>query len=119
VLEETVVLALTSHHVDDELSLVGLDARTGALRWRTAIASEPADLEGGDPELAAGPDAVYLCSGRGIVASLEPETGSVLWLRRYASFHDVQRPRDPAVWGGRFGRGAPANPGASPEEAQE
>lgn len=112
---DTVVLAITSHHTEDELLLVGLDARSGTLRFRTPVLAENADGEAPAPELAAGPDAVYLASGRGVVAALDAVTGSVLWLRRYASFRDA-RAGDPRLGRRRFWPGAPQPP---QEEGQE
>jgi HEAT repeat protein len=110
-----VVLAVEARHADDELSLVGIDARTGALLWRTFLVGEPTDPGAPEPTLARGPDAVYCLSNRGVLAAVEPQTGSVVWLRRYASL------RDPGAGGAPMPRPRPFRGGAGapvPEKPQ-
>jgi HEAT repeat protein/outer membrane protein assembly factor BamB len=89
-----VVLALVAHFSEDEISLLGVDARTGAVLWKTFLVGEQADATAPEPLLAAGPDCVYALSCRGLVASIEPFTGAIVWLRRYKSLRDVAGPAE-------------------------
>jgi HEAT repeat protein len=92
------VLAVVAKGDTDELSVLALDARTGALRWKRALFCDQGDEDAVSPIVATGPDAVYVLSCRGVIASFEPTTGSVNWLRRYPS----QREGGPG--GGRIPR---------------
>ncbi len=105
------VVPIEARHADDELILLGIDARTGAFLWKLFVVGEPADHLAGNAVLAAGPDAVYVLSNRGVVGALEPHTGSALWLRRYPSLRDSATP-DPRRGRGLPAGGAPARPGS-------
>jgi outer membrane protein assembly factor BamB/HEAT repeat protein len=88
VVHDVIVLPLEARHSEDELSLVGIDARTGALVWRTFVVAESADPKAADPVLAESGDRVFCLSNRGVVAALDPRSGSMLWLKRYGSLRD-------------------------------
>lgn len=99
-------LAIYGHrlfHLTDDLHLIALDARTGALLWET---EEPAGVGGighmGGPMVAAGiVVSGRSCSARGgpescYLAGHDPETGRELWRRR-----TIPRPGEPGdeSWG--------------------
>src|SRR5437763_509172 len=63
------VLAVVVPGDTDELFVLALDARTGALRWKRALFCDQGDDGAAPPILATGPDAVYVLSCRGVIAS--------------------------------------------------
>src|SRR5579871_615563 len=91
VTKDVVVVGLVARHAEDELWLLGLDTRTLSLRWKTFLVSEQADPEAPEPVISAGPDCAYVLTCRGVVAEIEPWTGGIVWLRRYASDRDDPR----------------------------
>ncbi len=97
---DLIVFPLEARHAEDELSLVGIDARTGALVWRTFVVSESADPNAVDPLVAEHGDRVFCLSNRGVVAALDPRSGSLLWLKRYGSLRD-ENPEGPIHIRGR------------------
>jgi outer membrane protein assembly factor BamB len=72
--------------------VAALDARTGALKWKTPRdnAGEPKKFSFCTPlEIEVGKSMQVIAPGAGEVQSLDPATGKVLWLARYPGGYSV------------------------------
>ncbi|MCA8922239.1 MAG: PQQ-binding-like beta-propeller repeat protein, partial [Planctomycetes bacterium] len=103
-----VALTLVTEHEDREVHVVGVDALTGAVRWRVFVASQT----GGAPPLpylSQGEGRLVCVTGLGALAALSPQ-GEILWVVRYPSQRDVRRqPQGP------FPQLGPEQPAGPPE----
>lgn len=102
-----VALTLVTEHDDREVHVLGVDARSGRVRWRVFVASQT----GGAsplPFLAQGEGRLVCVTGLGALAALSPQ-GELLWVVRYPSERD-RRPQQ------RGPLGLQPQPGGAPPD---
>jgi len=100
--------------------LLGLDRRSGRLRWATSIAGASGTRLLGGRRLggiAEGLDAVFVATPLGVVARVRPDDGAIEWLRRVpVPMRDAATPAEPWEMGGPVvagGRVIALDPGES------